>query len=99
MFLKFHRDRVLRKNDTWTQKDIFDNRLAFRLYRSTFSEVEDSVKFSVNAPHCQPIEQSSLILKYYPSKEQINEVQITLRPVQVITYLKYFLETLIFQTW
>ncbi|XP_065210163.1 chondroitin sulfate proteoglycan 4 [Planococcus citri] len=76
-------DRVLQKHDTWTQKDISENRLAFRLYRKTFSEVEDSVTFSVNAPQCQPIEQSALVLKYYPSKEQTNEVQVTLRPVQV----------------
>lgn len=82
-FFNFHRDRVLRKNDSWTQKDIFENRLAFRLYRSTFSEVEDSVKFTVSAPQCQPIEQSSLILKYYPSKEQVNEVIVNLKPVQV----------------
>lgn len=70
-------------NETWSQKDISENKLAFRLLRDTFSPAEDSVSFSVGAPQCQPIEEASLTLKYNPSEEQRNQVQVTLRPVQV----------------
>lgn len=73
----------MKYNSTWLQKDIHENKLAFQLYRKTYSNVEDKILFSISAPQCETIEHLSLDFKYYSTDEQKNAVQVALKPVQV----------------
>ncbi|KAL6266369.1 hypothetical protein P5V15_003224 [Pogonomyrmex californicus] len=60
-------DRKLMKADTFTQEDIETDRLSYRLFRRSYSNILDEITFKVNAPQCVDIH-ANLKLRYYLGK-------------------------------
>ena len=56
----------LRVGDSFTQEDIFQNRLRYKLHRTAYSVVEDSVAFRVSAPQCQALAPATLAFIHNP---------------------------------
>ncbi|XP_011053111.1 PREDICTED: chondroitin sulfate proteoglycan 4 [Acromyrmex echinatior] len=60
-------DRKLVATDTFTQEDIEANRLSYRLFRRSYSNILDEITFKVNAPQCVDIH-ANLKVRYYLGK-------------------------------
>ncbi|EZA55503.1 Chondroitin sulfate proteoglycan [Ooceraea biroi] len=63
----FLSDRKLAAADTFTQKDIEEVRLSYRLFRRAYSNILDEITFKVNAPQCVDIH-ATLKFRYYVGK-------------------------------
>lgn len=60
-------DRKLVAADTFTQEDIEADRLSYRLFRRSYSNILDEITFKVNAPQCVDIH-TNLKVRYYLGK-------------------------------
>lgn len=60
-------DRKLVTADTFTQEDIEADRLGYRLFRRSYSDILDEIAFKVNAPQCVDIH-ANLKVRYYVGK-------------------------------
>lgn len=63
----FLSDRKLAPNDAFTQEDIDEARLSYRLFRRSYSNILDELTFNVNAPQCVDIH-ATLKFRYYVGK-------------------------------
>lgn len=57
-------DRKLATADTFTQEDVEADRLSYRLFRRSYSNILDEIAFKVNAPQCVDIH-ANLKVRYY----------------------------------
>ncbi|XP_071579797.1 chondroitin sulfate proteoglycan 4 [Temnothorax nylanderi] len=60
-------DRKLVTDDTFTQEDIEADRLSYRLFGRSYSNILDEITFKVNAPQCVDIH-ANLKVRYYLGK-------------------------------
>ncbi|XP_011875001.1 PREDICTED: chondroitin sulfate proteoglycan 4-like [Vollenhovia emeryi] len=60
-------DRKLAAADTFTQEDIEADRLSYRLFGRSYSNILDEITFKVNAPQCVDIH-ANLKVRYYLGK-------------------------------
>lgn len=76
----------LQTGDSFTQEDIFQNRLHYKLHRTAYSVVEDSIAFRVSAPQCQALAPTTLSIVHNPPTQLLDRVNITVEKLQV-TYI------------
>ncbi|XP_019760594.2 chondroitin sulfate proteoglycan 4 isoform X2 [Dendroctonus ponderosae] len=68
--------------DNFTQEDVFSENIRYRLHQKAFSDVTDSVIFSVKSPGCGN-STANLTVKYYPSNEDKFKVQVNIKQLDV----------------
>lgn len=68
--------------DNFTQEDVFSENIRYRLHQKAFSDVTDSVIFSVKSPGCGN-STANLTIKYYPSNEDKFKVQVNIKQLDV----------------
>lgn len=72
----------LKTCDVFTQEDIVSQNIRYRLYQKAYSEIRDTLTFVVLSPGCNNVT-SNITFYYYPSKEDISQVTLNLRHIEV----------------
>lgn len=72
----------MRTNDVFSQEDIFSQNLKYKLFRRSYSPIQDQFDFAVYAPGCRNVT-GKLSISYNPKKEILDKVEVSLRNVNV----------------
>lgn len=73
---------VMRYQDSFTQEDISSKHLKYRLYRKSYSDIKDVIKFIVTAPGCKNVT-GNLTILHQPSQQTRSNVNVLLKTIQV----------------
>lgn len=75
---------MLHVGDTFTQVDIIQGRVKYKLNRTAYSTVRDGITFRVSAPQCQALAPSTLLFVHSPPSQLTEKVKLTNNKLQVI---------------
>lgn len=76
---KYH----MRVNDVFSQEDILSQNLKYKLFRKSYSAVEDQIHFAISAPGCRNVT-GSVIISYVPTKELMGNIEVRLKIINVL---------------
>lgn len=73
---------IMRYEDSFSQEDISSRYVKYKLYRKSYSDINDITKFVIMAPGCKNIT-GNLTIVYEPSSQVKSSVNVALKPIQV----------------
>ncbi|XP_054277996.1 chondroitin sulfate proteoglycan 4 [Macrosteles quadrilineatus] len=75
---------VLRLSDVFSQQDVAQGRLRYKLLRTAYSHVTDGVMFRVSAPQCQALAPDKLRFLHTPPSQLLQRVSVVLNILKVV---------------
>lgn len=72
----------MRNQDSFTQEDILSKYVKYRLYRKSYSDIEDTINFIVIAPGCKNVTGNVTII-HQPSQQVRSSINVMLKRIQV----------------
>lgn len=73
---------IMRQEDSFTQEDISSSYVKYKLYRKSYSDINDVMKFIVMAPGCKNLT-GNLTIFHEPLLQIKSSVNVVLKPIQV----------------
>lgn len=81
-FSKSNEERLV-LGDNFTQEDINRNRLKYKMLRTAYVSLNDSMIYDVSAEHCSIVLSSSINIIYTPKRDLPHSVKLVINPLKV----------------
>ncbi|XP_066901747.1 chondroitin sulfate proteoglycan 4 isoform X2 [Halyomorpha halys] len=77
-------DERLVLGDNFTQEDINQNRIKYKMLRTAYVSLNDSIIFIVSAEHCSFVLSSTIYIVYTPKRDLPHSVKLVINPLKVM---------------